>query len=173
MAALHRRAAGAPPFICTSGLGRADRRPTMLRRCTTTSLSCSSRRAASARSSRCPPSPRSAKRRRSRALASAPLPVAQDAAVKMGAWQMVLWQPRWVYAEVDGLCYQKISTTEKPIGRPKKIRFDAIKEIDELDAAEFVLQCERRDYTFKAPTEEACAVLVHNLRQLRERANRA
>ncbi len=91
----------------------------------------------------------------------------------MGAWQMVLWQPRWVYAEVDGLCYQKISTTEKPIGRPKKIRFDAIKEIDELDAAEFVLQCERRDYTFKAPSEESCAVLVHNLRQLRERSNRA
>jgi len=38
--------------------------------------------------------------------------VAQDAAVKMGAWQMVLWQPRWVYAEVDGFCYQKISTAE-------------------------------------------------------------
>jgi len=32
--------------------------------------------------------------------------------MKLGAWQMVLWQPRWVYAEVDGFCYQKISTTE-------------------------------------------------------------
>ena len=36
----------------------------------------------------------------------------QDAAMKLGAWQMVLWQPRWLYAEVDGVCYQKISTTE-------------------------------------------------------------
>ena len=35
---------------------------------------------------------------------------------------------------------------------------------------QFVLQCASRDYTFKAPSEEACTVLVHNLRQLRERA---
>jgi len=62
--------------------------------------------------------------------------VAQDAAVKMGAWQMVLWQPRWVYAEVDGFCYQKISTAEKPIGKPKKILYADIKEIEELDCAE-------------------------------------
>jgi hypothetical protein len=82
----------------------------------------------------------------------------QDAAMKFGAWQMVLWQPRWLYAEVDGLCYQKISTSEvrsrprmalvsaaqtasgvhaqKPIGRPKKILFKNIKDIDELDCAE-------------------------------------
>jgi len=91
----------------------------------------------------------------------------------MGAWQMVLWQPRWLYAEVDGVCYQKISTTEKPIGKPKKIEYKNIKEIDELDCAEFVLQCGRRDYTFKAPSEDVCAVLVHNLRQLRERAKRS
>mmetsp|Transcript_1941 Transcript_1941/g.3130 ORF Transcript_1941/g.3130 Transcript_1941/m.3130 type:complete len:150 (+) Transcript_1941:97-546(+) len=92
-----------------------------------------------------------------------------DAAVKMGAWQMVLWQPRWVFAEIDGFCYQKISTTEKPIGKPKKISFSEVKEIEELDCAEFVLQCPNRDYTFKAPNEDACTVLVHNLRQLRER----
>jgi len=88
----------------------------------------------------------------------------------MGAWQMVLWQPRWVFAETDGFCYQKISTTERPIGKPKKITFASVREIEELDSAEFVLQCASRDYTFKAPSEEACTVLVHNLRQLRERA---
>eukprot|EP00310_Coccolithus_braarudii_P012311 CAMPEP_0183350986 /NCGR_PEP_ID=MMETSP0164_2-20130417/22666_1 /TAXON_ID=221442 /ORGANISM="Coccolithus pelagicus ssp braarudi, Strain PLY182g" /LENGTH=164 /DNA_ID=CAMNT_0025523053 /DNA_START=69 /DNA_END=563 /DNA_ORIENTATION=+ len=91
-----------------------------------------------------------------------------DAAVKMGAWQMVLWQPRWVYAEVDGLCYQKISTTEKPIGKPKKILYADVKQIEELDCAEFVLQTASRDYTFKAPNEDAATVLVHNLRQLRQ-----
>jgi len=93
-----------------------------------------------------------------------------DGAVRMGAWQMVLWQPRWVFAETDGFCYQKISTTEKPIGKPKKITFASVREIEELDCAEFVLQCASRDYTFKAPSEEACTVLVHNLRQLRERS---
>lgn len=90
--------------------------------------------------------------------------------MKLGSWQMVLWQPRWIYAEVDGLCYQKISADEKLIGAPKKIPFSAMQEIEELDCSEFVLQCSNRDYTFKAPTEEACTVLVHNLRQLRERA---
>ena len=60
----------------------------------------------------------------------------QDGAVKMGAWQMVLWQPRWVFAETDGFCYQKISTTERPIGKPKKITFASVREIEELDSAE-------------------------------------
>jgi len=32
-----------------------------------------------------------------------------DPAVKLGSWQLVLWQPRWVFAEIDGFCYQKIS----------------------------------------------------------------
>ena len=32
--------------------------------------------------------------------------------MKLGSWQMVLWQPRWVFAELDGLCYQKISADE-------------------------------------------------------------
>ena len=36
--------------------------------------------------------------------------------------------------------------------------------------AQFVLQCSNRDYTFKAANENLSTVLVHNLRQLRERA---
>ena len=67
---------------------------------------------------------------------TSPLPPVQDGAVKMGAWQMVLWQPRWVFAETDGFCYQKISTTERPIGKPKKITFASVREIEELDSAE-------------------------------------
>lgn len=96
-----------------------------------------------------------------------------DPAVKLGSWQLVLWQPRWVFAETDGFCYQKISSDESPIGKPKKIMFVAVDTIEELDCAEFVLQCNKRDFTFKAPSEDACTVLVHNLRQLRERAIRA
>ena len=84
----------------------------------------------------------------------------------------MLWQPRWVFAETDGFCYQKISADESPIGKPKKIMFAAVETIEELDCAEFVLQCGKRDFTFKAPSEDACTVLVHNLRQLRERAAR-
>jgi hypothetical protein len=95
-----------------------------------------------------------------------------DPAVKLGSWQLVLWQPRWVFAEIDGFCYQKISADESPIGKPKKIMFAAVETIEELDCAEFVLQCGKRDFTFKAPSEDACTVLVHNLRQLRERSAR-
>ena len=82
---------------------------------------------------------------------------------------MVLWQPRWVHAEVDGLCYQKITADERPIGREKRIAFADVREIEELEYGEFVLQCHKRDYTFKAPDEHKCQVIVHNLRQLRER----
>lgn len=89
--------------------------------------------------------------------------------LKFGSWQMVLWQPRWVRAEVDALCYQKITADERPIGKEKRIEFRDIKEIEELEYGEFVLQCSKRDYTFKAPDETKCQVLVHNLRQLRER----
>jgi len=89
--------------------------------------------------------------------------------LKMGSWQMVLWQPRWVHATEDSLCYQKITADERPIGREKKIEFRDVKEIEELEYGEFVLQCTKRDYTFKAPDENRCQVVVHNLRQLRER----
>lgn len=87
----------------------------------------------------------------------------------MGSWQMVLWQPRWVFASTEGLCYQKITADERPIGKEKKISFSEIREIEELEFGEFVLTTPKRDYTFKAPTEQKCQVLVHNLRQLRER----
>ena len=45
--------------------------------------------------------------------------------------------------------------------------------VEELDCAEFVLLSGRREYTFKAPSEDACTVLVHNLRQLCERQRAA
>jgi hypothetical protein len=93
----------------------------------------------------------------------------QDAAVKLGAWQMVLWQPRFVFAEIDGLCYQKVSTNDKPIGKPKKVAFSSVNKIDELEYGEFVVQCTGRDYTFKAVDTNQCTVMVHNLRQLLSR----
>ena len=49
---------------------------------------------------------------------------------------MVLWQPRWVHAEVDALCYQKITADERPIGREKRIEFKDLKEIEELEYRE-------------------------------------
>lgn len=93
----------------------------------------------------------------------------QEGNLKLGSWQMVLWQPRWVHAETDALCYQKITADERPIGREKRIEFKNVRDIEELEYGEFVLQCKKRDYTFKAPDENKCQVIVHNLRQLRER----
>jgi len=89
--------------------------------------------------------------------------------LKLGTWQMVLWQPRWVYAETDCLCYQKITADERPIGKVKRVEFKDVREIEELEYGEFVLQCAKRDYTFKAPNDTTCQVFTHNLRQLRER----
>ena len=50
-----------------------------------------------------------------------------------------------------------------------EVEFKDVREIEELEYGEFVLQCAKRDYTFKAPDETKCQVIVHNLRQLRER----
>jgi hypothetical protein len=36
----------------------------------------------------------------------------QEGNLKLGSWQMVLWQPRFVRAEVSALCYQKITADE-------------------------------------------------------------
>ena len=99
----------------------------------------------------------------------AALVATQEGNLKLGSWQMVLWQPRWVFAGTDALHYQKITADEKPIGKQKKISFKDVREIEELEFGEFVLQCANRDYTFKAPSEAKCQVFVHNLRQLRER----
>ena len=82
----------------------------------------------------------------------------QEGNLKLGSWQMVLWQPRWVHAETDALCYQKITSDERPIGKQKRIEFRDIREIEELENAEFVLQTNKRDYTFKAPNENRCQV---------------
>lgn len=59
--------------------------------------------------------------------------------------------------------------SQRPIGKIKKIDFGDIREIEELEYGEFVLQCSKRDYTFKVPDEQKCQIFVHNLRQLRER----
>jgi len=79
---------------------------------------------------------------------------------------MVLWQPRYVYAETEHLCYQKVSASDKPIGKAKKIPFSSISKIDELEYGEYCIQCSKRDYTFKAVDSNQCTVMVHNLRQL-------
>ena len=44
----------------------------------------------------------------------------------MGPYQLVLWQPRYVFADLDGLHYQKLSTQNRPMGKPKKIKFASI-----------------------------------------------
>jgi len=93
--------------------------------------------------------------------------------VKLGSWQMVLWQPRFVFATTDGLCYQKITADERPIGKEKKISFSDVRRIDELEYGEFQLEVAKRMYTFKAPSDHKCQVIVHNLRQLHERHRQA
>ena len=82
----------------------------------------------------------------------------QEGNLKLGSWQMVLWQPRWVFATTDAVCYQKITSDERPIGKEKKINFTDILKIDELDYGEFQLVVAKRFYTFKAPTSQKCTV---------------
>jgi len=93
--------------------------------------------------------------------------------LKLGSWQMVLWQPRWVYATTEGLCYQKITADERPIGKEKKVLYTDILKIDELEYGEFQLEVAKRMYTFKCATDTKCQVFVHNLRQLQERNRQA
>jgi len=86
--------------------------------------------------------------------------------LRMGPYQLVLWQPRYVFADLDGLHYQKLSTQNRPMGKPKKITFASILEVTELEQGEIVIRCRSRDYTFKAPDASKASVMVHNLRQL-------
>ena len=46
--------------------------------------------------------------------------------LRMGPYQLVLWQPRYVFADLTGLHYQKLSTQNRPMGKPKKITFASI-----------------------------------------------
>ena len=57
----------------------------------------------------------------------------QEGNLKLGTWQMVLWQPRWDYAQTDGLYYQKITADERPIGKEKCISFADVREIEQLE----------------------------------------
>lgn len=85
----------------------------------------------------------------------------QEGNLKLGSWQMVLWQPRWVYATTEGLCYQKITADERPIGKEKKVLYTDILKIDELEYGEFQLEVAKRMYTFKCATDTKCQVCVH------------
>ena len=53
-------------------------------------------------------------------------------------------------AYLTDLCAALPLVSQRPIGRVKRIVFGDIKEIEELEYGEFVLQCSKRDYTFKA-----------------------
>ena len=64
-----------------------------------------------------------------------------DPAVKLGSWQVVLWQPRMIFADADGLSYQKIDPNEAPIGKAKRIEFASITGRG-LDCAEFGYEAE-------------------------------
>lgn len=67
----------------------------------------------------------------------------------MGSWQLVLWQPRWIYVEKDALCYTKVTVDDNPTGLPKRIMFHDISDVT-LHHDEFTVNCIVRVYTFKA-----------------------
>ena len=52
--------------------------------------------------------------------------------------------------------------------KQKKISFKDVREIEELEFGEFVLQCANRDYTFKAPSEAKCQALGQLIEHLVE-----
>lgn len=88
----------------------------------------------------------------------------------MGTKQLVVWQPRLLFCEADGICYQKLAADDTPMGEPTKVKFADINGIEELrgHSAEFELRCAGQELIFKAASEDACTTLVLNLRQLQE-----
>ena len=95
--------------------------------------------------------------------------------LRMSAWQVVLWQPRWAFADASAFCYQKVDADDRPIPPVKRIAFTDVKAVEQLEDAEFVLVARKRTFTFKAQNEHQCEILVNNLRQLirRDRAGAA
>lgn len=91
----------------------------------------------------------------------------------LGAKQVVLWQPRWLYAERDGLCYQKVNQAGIPLSvwPPKRIAFADVTSIDELETdGEFALWTRKRCFVFNAgPQQVRAQAMVSRLRELCER----
>ena len=82
----------------------------------------------------------------------------QEGHLKLGSWQMVLWQPRWVFGTAEGVCYQKITSDERPIGKAKTIYFKDVEGIDELEYGEFQIRVKKRMYTFKCSPDSKAQV---------------
>lgn len=89
-------------------------------------------------------------------------------AVQLASWQLVLWQRRYVRAELGALCYRKVTANGQPKGRETRIQFADVCDITQFTGGEFALRCTERSYTFKLSSERRCTAFVQNLRQLHE-----
>lgn len=85
------------------------------------------------------------------------------------SWQVVLWQPKWLYAERDGLCYQRVTASEGAVGHePRRIAFEDVTSIDEFEMGEFTLQCRTRTYVFRSKCVKTAHAMASRLRVLCE-----
>ena len=66
-----------------------------------------------------------------------------------------LCQPRLLFCEADGICYQKLAADDTPMGEPTKVKFADVNGIEELGghSAEFELRCAGQELIFKAASQ--------------------
>merc|ERR1712110_196740 len=78
---------------------------------------------------------------------------------KLGRWQLILWQNRFVYATNDALCYQHVSLGAKvPSGKTCCIPYSAMRNVGVQadDRTILLIQCALRHYVFRFNTHATC-----------------
>ena len=85
---------------------------------------------------------------------------------QLGSWRLIVWQPRWVYAELDALYYQKVNADDQPIGEAQRILFSDVTVIEQDASDEFEIFCGKRSYVFRTADAQ---IVASSLRLLCER----
>ena len=81
--------------------------------------------------------------------------LAAKSSLSFRAYQLCVWQERYVFAEDTALCYRQLSKEHMPIGLAKRIPYASMQFVGPFDDRQFVIMCPRRSYTFlTADTEE-------------------
>ena len=92
--------------------------------------------------------------------------LAASSSLSFRAYQLCVWQERYVFAEEDALCYQHLSADLKPVGTPKRIAYASIEFIGPFDETQFVLKCVSRNYTFLCDSADARTRWIKNVARL-------
>lgn len=75
-------------------------------------------------------------------------------------------QERYVYAEDEALCYKHVDENMQPMDPVTRIPYSTIDNVKTLNEMEFVLECNRREYTFLCNSVEARNRWIENISEL-------